>query len=376
MTQHSKAHNKPPRIGIFGDGQLALMLAESLTTMRLPFLALLQSENSPMERIFPDSVTKDSARFAEACDVFTLENEFLKVDELVGILGKKSDHLFPEIKSYKHFADKISQRNLYQEIGISSPRWMTVSDENQLSKTSEKFPFPFIAKASSGGYDGKGVRVIKNSDELKSVSRDFGFPLLIEEKVSLKTEVAQGFVKTRNGEISFLPLVETLQQDGICHLVQYPANVSEKVKSEVENAVSKLSDYPLVGIFNFEFFVDENDHVTINEGAPRPHNSQHLTIDASSASQFDLLALALGNQPLPSVKTKPSIMVNILGQTKGTDVPLTLPELPSSVKVTPKLYGKEKCAPGRKMGHVNLVDEAGTHDLKSLGEKILREYRL
>ncbi len=372
MTQYKKL----PKIGIFGDGQLALMLAESLTRKGFPFLALLQSENSPMERNFPESVTKDSAIFASDCDVFTLENEFLKCDELIHILGKKSDHLFPAISSYKHFADKISQRNLYQELGLLSPRWMTISDEAQLHNFAEKFPFPFIAKASSGGYDGKGVRVVNSAEELKIVAADFGLPLLIEEKVRLKTEVAQGFVRTKNGEISFLPLVETLQQDGICHLVQYPAKVSDKVKTEVENALKKLAAFPLTGIFNFEFFVDENDNVTINEGAPRPHNSQHLTIDAASCSQFDLLACALGSSPLPPVQTLPSLMVNILGQTNGTDVPLTLPELPLSVKVTSKLYGKEKCAPGRKMGHVNLVDEAGTHDLKSLGEKILREYRL
>ncbi|MES2527582.1 MAG: ATP-grasp domain-containing protein [Bdellovibrionota bacterium] len=376
MTQHNTAHNKPSIIGIFGDGQLALMLAESLTKKATPFLALLQSDNSPMERIFPASVTRDPERFVNDCDVFTLENEFLKVEELSRLLGKKSDKLFPEIKSYKHFGDKISQRNLYQELGLPSPRWMTVTNATELQNASQKFPFPFIAKASSGGYDGKGVRVIKSSQELNQVSIDFGLPLLLEEKVSLKTEVARGFVRTKDGDISFLPLVETLQQDGICHLVQYPARVSEKVKAEVENALKKLSDYPLIGIFNFEFFVDENDHVTINEGAPRPHNSQHLTIDASNVSQFELLALALGNQPLPQITTKPSLMVNILGQTQGNDIPLTLPDLPTSVKVTPKLYGKEKCAPGRKMGHVNLVDEAGTHDLKSLGEKILREYRL
>lgn len=372
MTQY----NKPSRIGIFGDGQLALMLAESFTGKNLPFLALLQSDNSPMERIFPNSVTRDSARFARECEVFTLENEFLKKDELQKILGIKSTQLFPEIESYHHFADKISQRNLFQRLDLPSPQWMAVLSHTDLKNVPSRFTFPLMAKASRGGYDGKGVRVIKNEIELTAVADAFGYPLLVEEKVALKTEVAQGFVRTKTGDLSFLPLVETLQQDGICHLVQYPAKVSEKVQASVKNAISRLADYPLVGIYNFEFFVDGNDHVTINEGAPRPHNSQHLTIDASSVSQFDLVALALSQLPLPKVTTVPSLMVNILGQTTGKDVPLSLPELPSSVKVTSKLYGKESCAPGRKMGHVNLVDEDDTHDLKSLGEKILREYRL
>lgn len=355
-----------------GDGQLALMLAEALHARNLPFLCLLQSENSPVERYFPTQVTRNEEAFVAGCDVFTLENEFLKASELRKILGPKAQSLFPELSSYQHFADKISQRTLFLELGLPSPPWKVLTD------TSEQIslPYPFIAKAPSGGYDGKGVRVIRDEAELLAVASDFGLPLLLEEKVELKTEVAQGFIRTRDGELALLPLVETLQQEGICHLVQYPAKVSDKVRIAVERAIRRLADFPLVGIFNFEFFVDDQDNVTINEGAPRPHNSQHLTIDASSVSQFDLLAEALGGFPLGEVSTKPSVMVNILGQTSGNDVPLKLPELPLTVKVTPKLYGKVKCAPGRKMGHVNLVDESGTHDLKSLGEKILREYRL
>ncbi len=348
------------------------MLAESLTRKNLPFLALLQSENSPMERIFPGKVTRDSARFVAENDVFTLENEFLKESELKKLLGEKITSLFPEISSYQHFADKISQRTLFQKLGLPSPQWQIISFENEKSEIA----YPLIAKANAGGYDGKGVRVIRSQDELRTVIRDFGLPLLLEEKIHLKTEVAQGFVRSSDGNIAFLPLVETLQQNGICHLVQYPARVSEQVRNAVTEAIQKLSSHPLNGIFNFEFFVDQNDQVTINEGAPRPHNSQHLTIDASTASQFDLLADALAGLPGKSPETMPSLMVNILGQSHGKDVPLTLPELPSGVKIVPKLYGKEKCAPGRKMGHVNLVDVTGKHDLKSLGEKILREYRL
>ncbi len=363
---------KRPQIGIIGDGQLALMLAESLTKKHLQFTALLQSENSPMERLFPEAVTRDTAKFVSECDAFTLENEFLKASELQDLLGNKIHSLFPDISSYRHFADKISQRTLFQELGLPSPNWQVLTAESE----SPQIHFPLIAKANAGGYDGKGVRVIKNQDDLNKVICDFGLPLLLEEKIQLKTEVAQGFVKRHDGNLALLPLVETLQQDGICHMVQYPAGVSDHVRRVVADAVQKLSDYPLTGIFNFEFFVDHHDQVTINEGAPRPHNSQHLTIDASTSSQFDLLADALAGIPFKNLQTLPSLMVNILGQSQGKDIPLTLPELPAGVKIIPKLYGKEKCAPGRKMGHVNLVDESGAHDLKSLGEKILREYRL
>ena len=163
-----------PRVGIFGDGQLALMLAESLIQKHIPFSVLLQSENSPMERLFPDQVTRDQKKFVSECDVFTLENEFLKKAELEKILGEKGPALFPTLESYHHFADKISQRTFYQELDLPSPGWQVLHTTQETCRIS----YPLIAKAHSGGYDGKGVRVVKNPEELARVAKDFGLPLL------------------------------------------------------------------------------------------------------------------------------------------------------------------------------------------------------
>jgi 5-(carboxyamino)imidazole ribonucleotide synthase len=171
--------------------------------------------------------------------------------------------------------------------------------------------------------------------------------------------------------------VETLQENGVCNLVQYPATVSPNIKAQIEFYLERLIAGGLIGIFNFEFFVDENNRVLINEGAPRTHNSQHLTIDASSNSQFELLALYLTDPTHAprKVSTLPSIMVNILGKSNGEYGELKIPEV-FPLKITKKLYGKKTSSPGRKMGHVNVVDEAGRADLVSLGKKILEEYEL
>lgn len=369
------------KIGIIGDGQLALMLAEALTKINTPFLCLSSSQESPMHASFRDSITGDAERFRSECEVFTLENEFHTIPELHDLLQIKSGKLFPEINSYNFFADKISQRRFYESAGISGPKWMPLRTINDLQVLSEKFQYPFVIKASKGGYDGKGVRIVHNHQELEQVLKDFKFAegnfLLAEEKVQIQKEVAQGFLRARNGQFTILPLVETIQENGVCNLVHYPSHVNDHIQGQIDFFLERLIASGLVGIFNFEFFVDMNNRVLINEGAPRTHNSQHLTLDASPLSQFDLLALYLTDPTKAprKVTAKPSVMINILGKKTGPCGELKLPEF-SSLKVSVKLYGKAQSSPGRKMGHVNVVDDEGKTDLLAVGKRILKEYDL
>lgn len=369
------------KVGIIGDGQLALMLSESLTKLNQPFLCLSMAEESPMHTYFPDNITSNTARFLSECEVFTLENEFHTLDELKLLLKDKTDQLFPDLLSYSHFADKISQRHFYERAGINSPKWMPLYNHEDIEKLKNDFPYPFILKMSQGGYDGKGVRVISNDTTLVEALTEFKFfsgtPLLAEEKIQIKTEVAQGFLRNSDGKFTLLPLVETIQEDGICNLVQYPSTVNPNIQAQILFFLEKLISTGLVGIFNFEFFVDKNNRVIINEGAPRTHNSQHLTMDASPLSQFDLLAMYLTNpESAPEkVKAHSSVMINILGKKSGNCGELKLPAVQVS-KIVPKLYGKKKCSIGRKMGHVNIVDESGRADLLAMGRKILQEYDL
>jgi 5-(carboxyamino)imidazole ribonucleotide synthase len=369
------------RIGIIGDGQLALMLAEALVKTKSSFLCLSESPESPMHTFFPDHITSDREKFKNECTVFTLENEFHTIPELQKLLGDKADLLFPEVSSYSFFADKISQRVFYESAGITSPKWMPLRTESDLIILKAKFPFPFVLKVSHGGYDGKGVRVIHNNEELDVALKHFNFnagtELLVEEKIQIAKEVAQGFLRNSQGQFTLLPLVETIQENGVCNLVQHPPSVSPNVQAQIEFFLERLIAHNLVGIFNFEFFIDNNNRVIINEGAPRTHNSQHLTLDASIYSQFDLLALYLTDpQNVPrKILAKPSVMINILGKASGPCGELKLPEI-SPLKPTAKLYGKIKSSPGRKMGHVNVIDDEGRTDLLEIGRKILKEYEL
>jgi 5-(carboxyamino)imidazole ribonucleotide synthase len=355
------------------------MLAESLTRMNTGFLCLGTIEASPVRKFFPEAVTADRDRFRNDCTVFTLENEFHTTAELNSLLGEKAARLFPALESYAHFADKISQRTLYRSLGIAGPRWLAVTSDADLLEL-KRWPFPYVLKASQGGYDGKGVRMIRNDADLAAALNDFRFfhgaHLLAEEKVEIVREVAQGFLRSAGGQVTLLPLVETIQENGVCNLVHYPPAVGPAVAVRIERDLLRLADRGLVGIFNFEFFVTADDRVLINEGAPRTHNSQHLTIDAAEVSQFDLLALYLTDPALApaAVAARPAVMVNILGQRSGACHELKIPSL--SLPTYPKLYGKESCSPGRKMGHVTVVDDRGTADLLAIGRKILKEYEL
>jgi len=366
-------------VGIIGDGQLALMLAESLQKFDIKFRCLSVAKNSPMMREFPKHTTLDYKSFQSECTVFTLENEFQTTEELEKLLLDKTQYLFPDLPSYQHFSDKISQRQLFSSLNIPSPKWMALTLESQIPQVRANFSYPFVLKASQGGYDGKGVCIVKNDEEFASGLKNFGFhlgkPQLIEEMVAIKKEIAQGFVRNIEGQFTLLPLVDTIQENGVCNFVYYPADVSENVGTQVKDCLKKLINFGLNGIFNFEFFVNQNDEVFINEGAPRPHNSQHLTIDASDYSQFDLLALYLGRptQAPLQTQTHSSGMINILGKSSGPGYTLTLPQI-SGVEVHPKTYGKELCSPRRKMGHVNIVDPSGKEDLRRIAEKIFKEY--
>jgi 5-(carboxyamino)imidazole ribonucleotide synthase len=375
-------HNTSIRVGIIGDGQLALMLAEACRKHGIDFRCLSRDLDSSVRNVFPEHCTSDPALFRSECQAFTLENEFHSVEELRDLLKEKSDQLFPRLESYQYFADKLSQRKLYEGLGLPSPRWMRLASYQQLFNLQGSFSYPFVVKASAGGYDGKGVRVVHTPAELERVVQEFGLhqgrEIVVEELVPIKYELAQGFVRSADGRATLLPLVDTVQEEGVCNFVRYPSQAPPQVAQEIEAILQKLIARPLVGIFNFEFFVDHAGHVTINEGAPRPHNSQHLTIDASDFSQFELLALYLaGRTDLPpKLKTTPSVMVNLLGKTDGPEYRLELPSLPPHLVYHPKLYAKAVCRPGRKMGHLNIVDKSGHTDLLPLARRIFQEYEL
>ncbi|NDG85358.1 MAG: ATP-grasp domain-containing protein [Proteobacteria bacterium] len=221
-------------------------------------------------------------------------------------------------------------------------------------------------------------------------SKSKGREILVEEKVRIRRELAQGALLDGKGGIIYLPLVESVQRNGICVLTSsrltLPEQEVREISTRAKSLLDRIAHAGIAGLFHFEFFYTDSGELLINECAPRPHNSAHLTLDACEWSQFDLLVEFLrrkGDLPLPSgteIKAAPSIMVNLLGTSNGTDYALTLPSVPEGIESHPKLYLKKQNRVGRKMGHLNLVDRREkplpAEELLALGEKILKEYRL
>lgn len=375
-------------LGFLGDGQLALMLGEAAHAQGIEFLAFGEDAESPFAAKFPERHVlgkPDNANelndFARRCTVLTLENEFFSSAILRKLEKTSGTRVIPSPDDYAHFENKVAQRRFYDSLGLSGPKWSVLNAESVAV-----LKVPTVLKASQGGYDGYGVRIVEQKQQLEKAMNDLGFAqgreILQEEKVSLKREFAQGAVFDGKGNATLLPLVETVQKNGICEMVlsrsTLPSSELEQITQTIRGMMMKISTTKLQGLFNFEFFVTETGEVLINEGAPRPHNSQHLTLNASATSQFDLLVkfLATGEVEPGEIQAEPAVMVNLLGKSKGTEYVLKLPKLPDSVKIFPKLYLKKECRPGRKMGHLNLVDSTGREDLGLLASKILKEYEL
>jgi phosphoribosylaminoimidazole carboxylase PurK protein len=364
---------KEKPLGILGDGQLALLLAEAAEKHHIAFTSFRS----------PPFNQESLAEFARRVSWVTLENEFFSVGDLKTIEAAGTP-VVPPAKDFAHFADKISQRKFFEAAGVPGPRFLILDSSIQGVVARRKaieecfLEAPVVLKASQGGYDGYGVRFAKVVEERSRILEEFGDrDLLVEEWVDLQCELAQGALFRGEDPPVLLPLVETKQKDGICIWVSTRPRVNASTQTMIVKILQSIAQMKLTGLFNFEFFVTQSNEILMNEGAPRPHNSQHVTIDASDRSQFDLLVQLFAGElkRTDPVQARNAMMVNLLGRSQGTNVPLVLPTLPSGIEVLVKMYGKAECRIGRKMGHVNLLAEEG-FDLRPIAEKVFKEYQL
>lgn len=373
-------------IGILGDGQLAMMLGESAQRRHIPFVAFGKDPQSSFARRFPEQFRTEVQGPLKS---LTLENEFHSVEELETLERRTGTSICPAPEHYRHFENKIAQRRFYESLGIPSPRWFVYPKTD----APPALEFPLVLKVARGGYDGYGVRVVKDalglSTALKELGHDRGNEILAEERVEIRRELAQGILVDGKGGAIYLPLVESVQQDGICVLtLSQPTLAPEElasVRAQARGILDRIAGSGIAGLFHFEFFLTQDHRLLINEGAPRPHNSAHLTLQASEWSQFDLLMeyLNQGKLPLPpgtEITAAPSAMVNLLGRSAGTEYQLGLPDIELGIDLYPKLYLKKENRPGRKMGHVNLVDRRehalSAQEFLRLGQRIYQEYTL
>jgi len=361
--------NPFPVVGIIGAGQLARMTVAPAIALGVTLKLFAQDKNDSAAQICDHVVgdfrsLEEVSAFARDCDVVTFEHELVPLSVIKG-LEAEGVRVYPPSSAFVYSQDKAQMRKVLND--LPSPQWQLITDETEV------YSFPVIAKAISGGYDGRGVWKISSTDMLAEIIA-INPQLLIEELVDFDSEIAVMVARSPHGQASTWAPTQTIQENGICTRTVTPAaRVSPEVCEKASALALTIAErVGLVGVMAVEMFV-KGDQLFINELAMRPHNSGHWTIEGSVTSQFEQHLRAILDLPLgdPSMTAPYAVMGNILGGDKSDMYRPYLHLMARNPELKVHQYMKE-VRPGRKIGHVNAVGE----DLLHLEELIVhaRDY--
>lgn len=296
---------------------------------------------------------KEVLKFARDCDVITFEHELVPLSVIKG-LEAEGIRVYPPSSAFIYSQNKAEMRKALRD--LPSPAWQLVADEDQVPS------FPVIAKAISGGYDGRGVWKILNRDMLDEII-SINPQLLIEELIEFDCEIAVMVARSPHGQANTWAPTQTIQVDGICTRTVTPAptlspQLSEKACALALTIAERVG---LVGVMAVELFV-KGDEIYINELAMRPHNSGHWTIEGAVTSQFEQHLRAILDLPLgdPAMTSSYAVMGNVLGGEKKDMYRPYLHLMARNPELKVHQYMKD-VRPGRKIGHVNAVGEDLLH---------------
>ncbi len=355
------------KLGILGGGQLGKMLLYETRKYDICTYVLDPSKDAPSKIACNHFVTGDLMdyqtvyNFGKKVNVLTLEIENVNIEAL-SQLEKEGIKVYPDAKTLSRIQNKGKQKLFYKEQNIPSANFELYSNKTELIRgiTDNKINYPFVWKSTQGGYDGKGVSIIKTEVDLVNLPNT---ECIAEEMVNFKNELAVIIARNPNGEIRTYPVVE-MEFHTEANQVEYvlcPARIDEKIAEKATLIAKKVSNsYEHVGILAIEMFLTQDDEILINEVAPRTHNSGHYSIEASYTNQFEQHLRAILNLPLGNTESKVSgVMVNLVGAEGhfGNVVYKNIETILQMKGVTPHIYGKKQTKPFRKMGHVTIVNE-------------------
>ena len=351
-----------PVVGMVGGGQLARMTAAAAVGLGVTFRVLSESESESAALVTRDVAVgshlslPDVAAFAGGCDVITFDHEhvpgpILAELESAGILVR------PGGSALRYTQDKLAMREALHALHVPCPRFAAVSSAADV----EAFTggrLPVVLKAVSGGYDGKGVWVCTSAAEIEDVIAH-GIPLLAEEFVPFRRELAALVARSPSGQGAAYPVVQTVQVDGICREVIAPApGLSPELAIEAEALGLRIAaELGVTGLLAVELFETRAGGLLVNELAMRPHNSGHWTIEGARTSQFEQHLRAVLDLPLGSCSPPDgsfTVMANLLGGTDPDIFDRYIHVMAADPAVKVHFYGK-KVRTGRKIGHVTIV---------------------
>ena len=344
-------------VGVVGGGQLARMMIPAAEALGL-HLAVLAEADHCSARLAATAVgdyrdLDHLLDFAESVDVVTFDHEHVPT-ELLNELESRGVVIRPGPHALAYAQDKALMRGRLARTSAPLPDWVVASSTAEVEEFLAQHSGEVIAKTPRGGYDGKGVRVIRSVAEVAEWL-ELG-EVLLEEKVEFSRELAQLVARSPSGQMTLFPLVETIQANGVCAEVIAPApNASDAFQTHTA-AVAKTiaAELDVTGVLAVELF-QVGDDVVVNELAMRPHNSGHVFTEGALTSQFEQHLRAVVDWPLGDTSlTHPwSVMVNLFGDAGHERITAALE---TSDRVRVHAYGKEP-RPGRKAGHIVVSGE-------------------
>lgn len=351
-----------PTVAVIGGGQLARMMAEPAAALGIPLRLLAEAPDVSAAQVIPDQQVGDHRnladleRITQGCAVVTFDHEHVPTEHLQ-TLERAGVACRPGPEALVHAQDKGVMRERLAALEVPCPRNALVTTPAEVAS----FGFPAVLKTTRGGYDGKGVWVVRSEAdcaEAFAAAASSGVRILAEELVDFRRELSALVARSPSGQAAVWPVVASTQRDGICHEVIAPApDLSEELATQAQGIALRIAgELDVVGVLAVELFETNDGRILVNELAMRPHNTGHWTQDGSVTSQFENHLRAVLDLPLgsPAPREKWTVMVNILGGPH--DAGRLYDGYPHAMARDPHLrvhlYGKEM-RPGRKVGHVN-----------------------
>ncbi|ALX66676.1 5-(carboxyamino)imidazole ribonucleotide synthase [Microbacterium sp. XT11] len=351
------------RVGVIGGGQLARMMIAPAVELGIDLRVLAEGEGMSAQLAATevgDYRDLEVVRaFATGVDVVTFDHEHVPQHVLRALVDDGvSVHPGPDALQFAQ--DKLAMRARLAELGVPQPDWAAVRDAAELEAFLESHDGTGVVKTPRGGYDGKGVRVVRAASDAQDWfdALGDGEALLVEELVGFVRELAQQIARRPGGQMVAYPVVETVQRDGVCAEVIAPAPDAPERLAQVAEGIGRAiaEGLGVTGMLAVELFETDDERILVNELAMRPHNSGHWSQDGAVTGQFEQHLRAVADLPLGDASPRApwSVMVNILGgPAEGGLVDRFAAAMAEHPSAKIHTYGKDP-RPGRKVGHVNV----------------------
>ena len=359
-------------IGVFGSGQLGRMFAIEARKMGYRVHTFSPDTDTPTGQVADFETSADYedldavGQFAQSVDVVTFE--FENVPSATVETAAEFVSVYPKGEILHTTQNRLREKTFLRQNNFPHTPFRHIKTSEDLQKAVVEIGFPCVLKTAGFGYDGKGQTKINSVADIETAfTKMNGNESVLESFVAFEKEVSVVCARDLQGNFAHYGVIENEHFNHILDISFAPAIVSEKVFAEaVEIARSAAETLDYVGTLCVEFFVTKDEKLLINELAPRPHNSGHLTFDACVTSQFEQQLRAVCGLSLGATEFyKPCAMANLLGDVWQNGEPNWQNAL-QSPNVKLHLYGKAEPRNGRKMGHLTAIAETATEAVKNV----------